>query len=116
MAAAGGHLGGLRLPDSIRAMMSTRAEAGEGSAAPPQAKQPERAPAARPDSDTRRETPATPERPARSGADDPLVYVTTTGATYHAAGCRELGDDRLSLPLSDARASYGPCSICRPPV
>ena len=52
--------------------------------------------------------------PAKT-ADDPIVYVAMSGSTYHRAGCGELGGDRISLPVSDARADYTACRKCSPP-
>lgn len=43
------------------------------------------------------------------------VYVTRTGSKYHVAGCRYLSKSQIPISLSDAKASYGPCSVCKPP-
>jgi micrococcal nuclease len=44
------------------------------------------------------------------------VYVTRTGAKYHAAGCRFLARSQIPMPLGEAAARYGPCSVCNPPA
>jgi micrococcal nuclease len=44
------------------------------------------------------------------------VYVTRTGAKYHRAGCRYLARSQIPMPLNEAVARYGPCSVCRPPT
>lgn len=46
---------------------------------------------------------------------DETVYITRTGNTYHRAGCGYLGSSKISLPLSEAREKYKPCSRCNPP-
>jgi hypothetical protein len=43
------------------------------------------------------------------------VYVTRTGGKYHSAGCQYLSKSCIPISLSDAKASYGPCSKCNPP-
>lgn len=43
------------------------------------------------------------------------VYVTRTGAKYHRPGCQYLRRSRIPISLKEARQSYGPCSVCRPP-
>jgi hypothetical protein len=43
------------------------------------------------------------------------VYVTSTGSKYHRAGCRYLAKSSIATPLADPIASYGACSVCRPP-
>lgn len=43
------------------------------------------------------------------------VYITRTGAKYHREGCRYLRRSMIPIDLSDARRSYGACSVCRPP-
>jgi competence protein ComEC len=47
---------------------------------------------------------------------DTIVYVTKTGECYHRAGCRYLSSSRIPIALRDARGSYRPCSVCRPPL
>lgn len=44
------------------------------------------------------------------------VYVTRTGAKYHRDGCRHLSRSRIPMTLKEAAASYGACSVCRPPA
>lgn len=43
------------------------------------------------------------------------VYVTRTGSKYHRSGCRYLRQSMIPMQLSEARGSYGPCSVCSPP-
>lgn len=59
-----------------------------------------------------------PTAPARSTptTNDETVYVTNTGSKYHRAGCRHLRKSSVPMPLSDAAKSYGPCSVCHPPI
>ena len=43
------------------------------------------------------------------------VYITNTGAKFHASGCRSLSKSKI--PISRSRAisqGYGPCGICHP--
>lgn len=42
------------------------------------------------------------------------VYVTKTGSKYHRDGCRYLNKSKIPIGLSDAKKSYGPCSVCNP--
>jgi len=47
--------------------------------------------------------------------DAETVYITSTGAKYHRAGCRYLS--RSCIPISKAEAirrGYTPCSVCNP--
>jgi len=44
------------------------------------------------------------------------VYTTRTGTKYHRQGCRHLARSSIPMPLSQAKARYGPCSVCKPPV
>jgi micrococcal nuclease len=44
------------------------------------------------------------------------VYVTRTGAKYHEGSCRHLAKSKIRMALKDAAASYGPCSVCSPPI
>ena len=44
------------------------------------------------------------------------VYATRTGTKYHRAGCRHLARSQIPLPLKEAAARYGPCSVCSPPT
>lgn len=43
------------------------------------------------------------------------VYVTRTGIKYHLSDCRYLRKSRIPMTLSEAKRTYGPCKICRPP-
>ena len=43
------------------------------------------------------------------------VYITKSGAKYHAAGCRYLSKSQIPIALENAKArGYLPCSVCRP--
>lgn len=61
------------------------------------------------------------KRPARgeaTGATEPeegTVYVTRTGSKYHLSSCQYLRRSRIPISLKEAKQSYGPCSVCRPP-
>ncbi|HPO08470.1 MAG TPA: hypothetical protein PLZ55_07360, partial [bacterium] len=46
---------------------------------------------------------------------DIIVYVTRTGSKYHRDGCRYLSKSKIPMPLKEAAARYGPCSVCDPP-
>lgn len=70
---------------------------------------------------TRPVTPArsadvAPATPVRAVPVADAVYVTRTGTKYHRGTCRHLANSRIPMSLADAAASYGPCSICRPPT
>jgi endonuclease YncB( thermonuclease family) len=43
------------------------------------------------------------------------VYITRTGAKYHRSSCQYLRRSRIPVSLKEARQSYDPCSVCRPP-
>ncbi|MCG3120364.1 MAG: hypothetical protein ALAOOOJD_03027 [bacterium] len=43
---------------------------------------------------------------------DDTVYVTKSGKKYHRAHCRLLSQNKIALPLSQARIDYGPCRLC----
>jgi len=43
------------------------------------------------------------------------VYVTRTGSKYHRSGCQYLRRSRMPVSLKEAKQSYDPCSVCRPP-
>jgi endonuclease YncB( thermonuclease family) len=58
--------------------------------------------------------PATGKTTAATDQARDTVYVTNTGKKYHRAGCRYLKSS-IPLPLSQAAASYEPCSVCNPP-
>lgn len=45
------------------------------------------------------------------------VYITKTGAKYHADGCRYLSQSKIPIDLNDINTSkYSPCSVCNPPA
>ncbi len=46
--------------------------------------------------------------------DNPLVYITRTGAKYHRDGCRYLSASKIPISLTDAKRQYSPCSVCNP--
>lgn len=53
---------------------------------------------------------------ARAPLPNDTVYITRTGAKYHAAGCRSLSRSRIATTLGEASKHYGACLICKPPV
>lgn len=57
---------------------------------------------------------AAQEQAAQQSQDDPIVYITNTGAKYHSAGCRTL-KSKIEKHLSEVRGVYEPCGICHPP-
>jgi hypothetical protein len=48
-------------------------------------------------------------------AKEITVYVTRTGTKYHRGSCRYLSQSKIPMPLSEAKRSYDPCSVCKPP-
>lgn len=53
-----------------------------------------------------------------TGATEPeseTVYVTRTGSKYHRSNCQYLRRSRIQVSLKEAKQSYDPCSVCRPP-
>ena len=53
--------------------------------------------------------------PAASGSDT-TVFITNSGAKYHADGCRYLAKSKIPTSLGDAKSrGYEPCKVCRPP-
>ena len=54
------------------------------------------------------------ERNAESDNDDleEIVYVTNTGSCYHKENCGYLHSSKISIPLSEAKEKYRPCSRC----
>lgn len=55
-------------------------------------------------------TPAPPGQPSAA-----TVYVTRSGTKYHREGCRSLSRSMIPIPLEQARRTYAPCAVCRPP-
>jgi competence protein ComEC len=55
------------------------------------------------------------EEPAANTQTQIEVYVTRTGTRYHLDGCRHLSQSKIPISLEEARKTYGPCSVCRPP-
>lgn len=65
-------------------------------------------------------TPATRKPPGgqATGTTEPeeeTVYVTRTGSKYHRSSCQYLRRSRILVSLKEAKQSYDPCSVCRPP-
>lgn len=56
----------------------------------------------------------TPQKSILTGEE--TVYVTKTGKKYHRAGCRYLSRSMIPISLKEGVYSYGPCSVCNPPV
>ena len=54
-------------------------------------------------------------KPKTPAQEEVTVFVTRTGRKYHRAGCRYLRRSSTAIKLSDAKARYGPCSVCKPP-
>jgi micrococcal nuclease len=54
------------------------------------------------------------EDPARQ--KEVIVYIMRVGTTYHTASCRLLDRNKISIPLSEAKRHYTPCSGCKPPL
>lgn len=52
---------------------------------------------------------------AASEPEGETVYVTRTGSKYHRSGCQYLRRSRIPVSLKEAKQSYEPCSVCRPP-
>lgn len=53
-----------------------------------------------------------------TGATEPeaeTVYITRTGSKYHRSSCQYLRRSRIPVSLKEAKQSYGPCSVCKPP-
>lgn len=48
--------------------------------------------------------------------DGPTVFVTRTGAKYHAEGCRHLAGGSTPTPLAEAAKTRALCSRCQPPA
>jgi hypothetical protein len=46
---------------------------------------------------------------------DTRVYVTRTGEKYHLSDCRYLRKSKIPITLEEAKKSYQPCKVCRPP-
>jgi competence protein ComEC len=56
-----------------------------------------------------------PVPPVQEQTKEVTVYVTRTGAKYHAGSCRYLSRSKIPISLKEAKKSYTPCSVCRPP-
>jgi endonuclease YncB( thermonuclease family) len=71
--------------------------------------------------DITKPAPATTLRPTGAQAgrttepEEETVYVTRTGSKYHRSSCQYLRRSRIPVSLKDAKQSYGPCSVCKPP-
>lgn len=45
-----------------------------------------------------------------------VVYITETGKKYHRQDCRTLKEDKIPIPLNQAKQKgYLPCKVCNPP-
>jgi endonuclease YncB( thermonuclease family) len=44
--------------------------------------------------------------------EDDTVYVTKSGKKYHRAGCRLLSQNKIALPLAQARGDHEACRLC----
>lgn len=65
-------------------------------------------------------TPATRRRAEGQTTREPepeeeAVYITRTGSKYHRSSCQYLRRSRMPVSLKEAKQSYDPCSVCRPP-
>ena len=61
--------------------------------------------------------PASPlTSPPQRDPQSITVDATRTGKMYHRDGCRYLSRRGIPMSLTDAERSYGPCSVCRPPL
>ena len=59
---------------------------------------------------------ASPENPGTGGDSKEItVYITKSGQSYHADGCRYLSKSKIPISLSEAKEKYTPCPICHPP-
>lgn len=47
---------------------------------------------------------------------DEIVYVTSTGKSYHREACSYLISSKIAVSLDEAIQSYIPCAVCNPPV
>lgn len=47
--------------------------------------------------------------------EEETVYVTRTGSKYHRLSCQYLQRSCIPISLKEAKKSYEPCSVCRPP-
>ena len=50
-----------------------------------------------------------------SGTESITVYVTRTGSKYHRGNCQYLSQSKIAKSLEDARRSFDPCKVCKPP-
>lgn len=52
-----------------------------------------------------------------SSAYSQTVYVTNTGAKYHATGCQYLSKSKIAVQIDSAIIkSYTACSVCKPKI
>jgi endonuclease YncB( thermonuclease family) len=50
-------------------------------------------------------------------AEDPYVYVTSTGKKYHTESCLYVAHSKIKILLSEAlEKGYLPCKVCLPPT
>jgi endonuclease YncB( thermonuclease family) len=65
-------------------------------------------------------TPATLRRAegqatGATASEGETVYVTRTGSKYHRSSCQYLRRSRIPVSFKEAKQSYDPCSVCKPP-
>lgn len=68
-------------------------------------------PAAQPEKSTARS-----RTKEKGDTSEPTVYITKTGSTYHASGCRLLPKNADAKPLAVAAQDHTPCPRCKPPT
>lgn len=57
----------------------------------------------------------TPATQRGTEPEEETVYVTRTGSKYHRSSCQYLRRSRIPVSLKEAKQSYDPCSVCKPP-
>ncbi len=67
-----------------------------------------------------KDAPAAPPKAAAAAANNDAssitVYVTETGKSYHADGCKFLAKSKKATTLAQvAKDGLSPCSVCKPP-
>ncbi len=101
-------------PATVKADVSTQQATSQQLASPMQqsVQKQQAAPVPQPDQSPPKTTvaPVTKKAP-----QEQTVYITRTGSKYHRSGCRYLSKSMIPISLSEAKANYGPCSVCNPP-
>lgn len=59
--------------------------------------------------------PPNKTKDGKTATSELTVYITNSGAKYHADGCRFLSKSRIPISLEDAKAKFQPCAVCNPP-